>query len=560
MATPAHADSREVTFWRSTSLTLSYAERYISNKSCYSNARYLLSCIDGINSAGAFLDAPIEIKAADRVQSREHLLHSYKTLALVSRASHGGATGTTVRDRLANAKRARDRFIAETRKSFSDSMTSGSRIDFEGILKKIVDTLPGPVPSQMALGAAISAHLKVFDPHSSIQPAALDNARSRQSGQSFVGIGINFHMLPRGAAVQKVYRGRPADLAGLHTGDIITQIDRGPNQKPVSTAGMSSRIFVDLVGGPVGTRVGLTVRRGQREIRFEVIRKKVDLPFLVARSISVGRRQIGYAKLRSFNDLNICGDLRRQLARFATRHVLGLVLDFRGDPGGYLKSAVCVSSLFLGTKPVVGVQDIPTTVPGWSDVSSDETGPVEWRRGFVSTPNEIPIVVLIDSQTASAAEIVSGALQAYGRAWLVGEPSYGKGSVQTTTPLEDNDTLDLTETTGQFYLPNGKSNEWVGIRPDFNVPNDATRPSMNAPEHREEDDYYNGLPPQHRVRGVVRPLDRNKIRDHIKRCVDRNSHVANIAHSMPATDGADDVRLAYAIGVLECSTRLIGAH
>jgi carboxyl-terminal processing protease len=538
-------------YWRATSLPLSYAQRFISNRRCYSNAKYLFSCIEAINSAGMFLDRPVKFIANDRIQPGEQVVHHYPALSVVSLISANKFPGESPRKRLRNERREREHLREATGRHFSATTSGTLQIDFNGLLAQIVGHLPPRVPPQMALGAAITGHLKLFDAHAAILPAANEDAQSAESARAFVGIGITFRAYPGGAVVENVFPGTPAYRVGLRRGDLIVQIIASQGDHPVPVAGKTPAAIVNLIGGIKNTLVELIVVRGRATLDFKVPRKQVNIPFVSTATIQAGPFKIGYFKIRSFLGSGVCETLRRQISQLETSRTLGAILDLRGNPGGYLSTAICVSSLFLGRQRVAGVKYVHVTVPGHTnDFIADADHPIDWLEGEIARPSKIPVVVLIDSQSASASEIVAGALQAYRRAWLVGERSYGKGSVQTTSPMDDNDTLDLTETTGRFYLPNGSSNEWIGVRPDFEVPYSTSAASpLDRFTPREEDDYPNGLAPTGEVQRELRPNARDKIRA----CVEANGGAGKIMRNISTTNAPADFQRAYAIGVLECS-------
>jgi carboxyl-terminal processing protease len=503
-----------------------------------------------------FLDHPIKVIANDRIQPEEKILHRYPALTVVSLISSNDFLGVSPRKRLENERREREHLRETIGKHFSATSSGTLQIDFEGLLAQIVDHLPSRVPPQMALGAAITGHLRVFDAHAAILPAAEEDARSKESERAFVGIGITFCAYPGGAVVENVFPGTPANRAGLRRGDIIVKIIALQGNRPVPVAGKTPTAIVNLIDGLKNTLVELIVVRERATHDFKIPRRQVYIPLVSNETIHVGPFQIGYVGIRSFLGYGICETLRRQLSQLETRRALGAILDLRGNSGGYLSTAICVSSLFLGRQRVVGLKYVHVALPGHAkDFIGDADNPIDWSEGYTARPSKLPLVVLIDSQSASASEIVSGALQAYRRAWLVGERSYGKGSVQTTSSMDDNDTLDLTETTGRFYLPNGSSIEWVGVRPDFEVPysRDAESP-LDRLAPREEDDFPNGLPAANLAQHQVR----SERRDQIKTCVDGNNRVEAIVRDR--STASEDFQRAYAIAVLECLASVSAEH
>jgi carboxyl-terminal processing protease len=556
-AAPGETDAAG--YWRSTSLTLAYARQFISNKRCYSSAKYLLSCVEGVNAAGGYLEAPSRIVAANGATPGEQVLRTYLALALVSHAAPACAPGTPLHEQVADEKRERQRLIDASAKHFAAATGSRARIDFDGELKRLVDALPPSLPRQMALGAAISAHLQVFDAHAAIVPAAQEYSSVAKKTLAFVGIGITFRMLDCGAYIDFVWPGSPARRAGLRSGDLVTQIVSRPGSRAVSMAGRQSILVSHLIAGPDGVPVELTVLRGHGKLDFAVPRGQMDIPLVASSTIRIGAGRIGYIAIRSFMGSGICSQVHALLSEFEKNKALGMILDLRDNPGGELDPAICVAGLFLGRRRVVGVKYVHVTVPDHEgDFAPDADAPIDWHSGEVAEPITLPTVVLINAGTASAAEIVSGALETNARAWLVGERSYGKGSLQTTLPMDGNDTLDLTETTGELYMPDGFTYEQIGIRPDFKVPfSQGTGSADGEYWPREKDDFPNGLPPPpNQVQRESRPGERDKI----KTCVDRNGDATKISLAATNPGAAADYQRAYAIAVLKCTALREAAH
>ncbi len=287
---------------------------------------------------------------------------------------------------------------------------------------------------------AIPGMLRTLDPHSNFfDPQAYSDLREEQSGKYF-GVGMSIMAVPGklGKLVTKVVApipGSPAFQAGLRPGDIIAKVDGKP------TEGLSTLQVAGLLKGPRGTQVHVTVvREGWDKpleftiTRAEISQKSVDVAFLI-------RPDIAYVHIRNFNE-NTNDELSAALDKLDTKTLKGLILDLRGNPGGLLQEAVEVSDHFLKKGQLIVYHE----------------GRNSRERRYYAQHGDggrnYPIVVLINRMTASAAEIVTGALQDHDRALVMGQTSFGKGLVQTVYPLSDKTGLALT--TAHYYTPSGR--------------------------------------------------------------------------------------------------------
>jgi carboxyl-terminal processing protease len=265
----------------------------------------------------------------------------------------------------------------------------------------------------------------------------------------FVGVGMAFTHVPGGLAVTATLPGLPAAAAGLRPGDLITQIGLE------SLAPLSYDRDVRLLRGPVGSRVSLVVRRQHQPPRTLTLeRTAVDLPNVFSRSIRYHGREYSYLRLPGFV-AGVAERIREVAERASSDHRAGLILDLRGNMGGLLDEAVNVADVFQGSGVVVALHGLhePRHV-----YSADDKAVAD-----------LPVAVLVDSSTASAAEVVAGALQRAHRAVVVGTRSFGKGTVQAVQPLQGGGALKLT--VAVFSLAGGERVNRRGIIPDVRVVN-----------------------------------------------------------------------------------------
>lgn len=317
---------------------------------------------------------------------------------------------------------------------------------FTEVLDIIQKSYVKPPSSKELIYGAIKGMLSSLDPHSSfLTPDEFKELQIETKGK-FGGVGLEITIKEGWLTVVSPIEDTPAYKAGLKPGDRIIKIDNKP------TKDMHLTEAVKLIRGPEGTKVTLTIwREGFTQPKeFEITRSIISIKSVKVKTLE---SQYGYIRLTSFQE-NTSQELEKALRTLEREHPLkGIILDMRNNPGGLLDEAVRVADEFL------------------------EDGLIVYTEGrlkdqvmrFIAHknrhPHRYPLVVLVNEGTASAAEIVAGALQDHHRALIVGRPTFGKGSVQTIMPLEDGSALRLT--TAWYYTPNGRSIQAKGINPDL---------------------------------------------------------------------------------------------
>jgi len=311
-----------------------------------------------------------------------------------------------------------------------------------------------PVEDEVLIRGAIDGMLGALDPHSAyIDGNALERLNTMIDG-NYQGLGISVQMEDGAVKVVSPFRGSPADQAGIKAGDYITHIDGD------LIYGLEIDQAVSQMRGPAGTDIELTIFRPGREDSFEVVvtRGVIELEPV---TWSLVEGNIGHIQVNEFS-ADVGSDVRQGLSELqdeAGGRLTGLVLDLRRNPGGSLDEAVALSDLFLSEGQIVSQRGRNRRDTIFYDAETVYRGDVA---------EDLPIIVLIDEGSASASEIVAGALQDHNRALVMGERSFGKGSVQTLLPLTRDSALKLT--TARYYTPSGRSVQEGGIAPDIRVP------------------------------------------------------------------------------------------
>ena len=323
------------------------------------------------------------------------------------------------------------------------------KIDLFGeVLEKINKQYVDEIDQSEGMDSAINGLLQSLDPYSSyMSPEIFQEMQTETSGE-FGGLGIEVSMEAGVVKVITPIDDTPASKAGIKAGDYIVKIDN------VQVQGKSLSEAVDLMRGLVGTEIELTVRRrGEKKaLTFKITREIIEIQSVKSDLLE---NNIGYIRLTSFND-NSSDQIKEKIKKLKENENLkAFILDLRNNPGGLLTQAIKISDFFLDNGEIVSTK------------SRKKSENRKWfaRKGDITDGKTL--VVLINYGSASASEIVAGALKDHKRAILIGENSYGKGSVQSIIPLKNKGAIRLT--VAKYYLPSGKSISEVGVRPDIEV-------------------------------------------------------------------------------------------
>jgi len=357
----------------------------------------------------------------------------------------------------------------DSRVSAVDRNTYKNLKTFSEVLDMVEKNYVEPVENDRLMQGAINGMIKSLDPHSSFMTAEMYKELEVDTRGTFGGLGIEITILKNVLTVVSPIEDTPAYHAGIKAGDQILRID-GKDTKDITITEAVKRLR-----GPKDTKVTITImREGMTRPKDFVITRSI----IKIRSVrtQVYDQHIGYIRISSFQE-RTADDTKKALKEIETKAspLKGIVIDMRNNPGGLLNQSVEVSDLFLKSGVIVSTRGRSKSMETKSTAKDDGDEPT------------CPIVILVNEGTASAAEIVSGALQDNGRAIILGTQTFGKGSVQTVIPLEDGSALKLT--TAKYYTPNGRSIQAEGIVPDIvvkpTVPTDEKEPTEN--QIREKD-------------------------------------------------------------------------
>ena len=326
-----------------------------------------------------------------------------------------------------------------------------NKIDLFGeVLEKVKDEYVDEIDQSEVMDSAINGVLQSLDPYSAYMSPELFKSMQTESKGEFGGLGIEIGMEAGVVKVIAPIADTPAEKAGIKAGDYIVRI----NDEQVQ--GKSLMEAVKLMRGPVGTSIELTIRRRnvKKSLTFNIKRQIIEVKSVEAKLLG-NKKNIGYVRLKSFNE-NSDKQFFKKIRKFESGNkLIGYIIDLRNNPGGLLSQAISITDFFLNDGEIVSTKGRKVS---------------ETRKFFARMGDGVkgkPVVVLINNGSASASEIFAGALKDHKRAIIIGENSYGKGSVQSVIPLQNGGGIRLT--ISKYYLPSGKSISEVGVSPDIIV-------------------------------------------------------------------------------------------
>ncbi len=319
---------------------------------------------------------------------------------------------------------------------------------FGEVLEKINKEYVDEINQSESMDSAINGLLQSLDPYSAYMSPEIFNEMQTETSGKFGGLGIEVSMESGVVKVISPIDDTPASKAGIKAGDYIVKINE------IQVQGKSLSEAVDLMRGPIGSAIELTVRRrGERKaLTFKIVREIIQIQSVKADLLE---KNIGYLRLTSFNE-NSDTQIKKQIKELEeNKNVKAYILDLRNNPGGLLSQAIKIADFFLDNGEIVSTK---------SRKASENR---KWFAKKGDLTDGKSLIVLINYGSASASEIVAGALKDHKRAILLGENSYGKGSVQSIIPLKNDGAIRLT--IAKYYLPSGKSISEVGVSPDIEI-------------------------------------------------------------------------------------------
>ncbi len=330
---------------------------------------------------------------------------------------------------------------------------------FSEVLEKINKNYVDEINQSETMDSAINGVLQSLDPYSSYLTPELFNEMQTETSGEFGGLGIEVSMEAGVVKVITPIDNSPASREGIKAGDYIVKIN------DVQVQGKSLMEAVELMRGPVGSGIEITVRRRgiKKALTFNITREIIKVQSVKSELLE---KKIGYIRLNAFNE-NSSNQIKKKIDELKKNiNVKGYILDLRNNPGGLLSQAIKISDFFLENGEIVSTK------------GRKESENKKWFAKKGDIINGKTLIILINYGSASASEIVAGALKDHKRAILLGENSYGKGSVQSIIPLKNKGAIRLT--ISKYYLPSGKSISEIGVTPDIEVAEEGTEFRINT--------------------------------------------------------------------------------
>ena len=318
---------------------------------------------------------------------------------------------------------------------------------FSEVLDKVKKEYVEDIDQSEVMDAAINGVLQSLDPYSAYMSPSMYKEMATETSGEFGGLGIEVSMEAGVVKVISPIDDSPASKAGVKAGDYIVKINN------IQVQGKSLTEAVELMRGPIGSEINITIRRVgvKKALNFKIKRAVIEVASVKS---EIKNKNIGYIRLTSFNE-NSSDQVKDKINIFKKKNIKYYILDLRNNPGGLLSQAIKISDFFLDKGEIVSTK------------SKKES---ENRRWFAKKGDILDgktFVVLINYGSASASEIVAGSIKDHKRAILIGERTYGKGSVQSIIPLKNDGAIRLT--VSKYYLPSGNSISDVGVMPDFEI-------------------------------------------------------------------------------------------
>ncbi len=438
-SSPAVAQKNLDSYWYEAGLSTRELTELISDSNCQSSEKYFLACINSLL----------------QVLPKYHLTLSPETGLLARSEEASVYDGRTEKENL-------QLFLKVYEKQKNQTF------QFDSLWRDVLSREPGKESRSFIIGSGINGFLSVYkDPHTYILPGQLFEEVSSKNERSNLFVGMSFEKRQGRIFVRKVFKKSDADAAGVKAQDQLILLN-GVEAKFLNLTDISQALK-----NPEAAVFDLTVKRSDQFLDLKITRSFRILSHVTVEK-EIGLRNYSVITVSKFTR-GVCADVTRHIKNLSHEPVAGLVLDLRDNPGGELNEAACLAGLFIGMNKKI------YSVKYFDPLKSDEIVLTTGSLLFTG-----PLVVLVNSSSASASELLAGALQDYNRAAIVGERTFGKGTFQEPEVWSKNAKISLFRTQGFYLLPSGASTQLKGVLPDFEQ-------NENHVRTREETNYFNPI-------------------------------------------------------------------
>lgn len=536
------ADSKkEIAYWRETGMDRQFFRMTVNDKDCRRDKTYFRSCLLAIQTMGLNGKHPVVVLPTSMVGDSDFSVGKAIVTSgpiTISEMVNTEPELTPKKDKLTPFAAWKDskRILDKNRSGFETLFTDRS-LNVDKVLDEVLRVASTDLREESwLLGMALNEFIITGDDaHGHLSPTNQVMDEANKADAHLTGVGMEVRQDNGKLVIVRTFAGSPARAAGIKANDELVAVDGAS----LSKLGLSEA--VDRVKGVKGTTVQLTVvRQGRQLAPIGVVRDNIkNVSYEV---IALQQVNVGYIRLGSFNDNEACSKVGGALLEEKSRADV-TVLDLRDDPGGLVDQALCIASLFIGDKVV------------FKQVSLDQKQQQNYSAAKGTRPStDKPLIVLINARSASASELVSGAFQDYARlkqlnAWIVGERSFGKGTMQTVMPLKVPHDLSLVKTIARFHQPLGGSNQIRGIVPDLEIPAEKGMTEEQRFSVREEQMFPNAQPVG---KASESSPERVAAIKSLSACVDRDSEGLKNFLQGKDHDAAQDYQLLSAFSLAQC--------
>ncbi|MBT3237072.1 MAG: PDZ domain-containing protein [Bdellovibrionales bacterium] len=342
---------------------------------------------------------------------------------------------------------------------------------------KLFEKLVGDDLSLSRWSNAYNRYLSIAkDAHAYIYPLPQFIHDMTAGGSSFVGIGVEIEQVEEQIILTPI-ENNPAHIAGVKYGDVLIGVDGQRIDK------LDFNTVVGMFDGLINSTIKLRLSRAGEIVDLDIVRLKIESSNVSYKIVENTGHKFGLIKIDNFESSTACSDIEKAITFLEDAGALGLIMDLRDNLGGQIAQAQCIAGLFLGEDELLVRTENLTGLGGFRD---------EYQYTTALLKTELPLVTIVNAHTASTSELIAGAFQDYQRSWVIGSQTFGKGSAQSPIMWGGSKTIMLFRTVRRFYLPSGRSNQRIGITPDFLVPA-MPGGSLISTIQREEDLYSNAL-------------------------------------------------------------------